>query len=236
MAQVTFGEALRLALFNAGRSQTWLANQLGTGPSQVNRWIKSRQLPHIDTVRKIDELLNVDLSEAYRQSFSPDDELSKPPFELFVSAPITGLKHEDVQAHQRQAAKVVGAAERVVGHGKVFWPSWEVAHLYDLGVADIATEHSLKVLASCRAYLYLQLTEMINPSGGLVELGIALGRKIKTTMIIQKDVRTPVMFDAFQAVAARLDFLPEVHIYVVTNVDEAVRLIEQAGIHLLLSG
>jgi hypothetical protein len=101
---------------------------------------------------------------------------------------------------------------------------------------DIATETSLKVLANCRAYLYLQFGELIYPSGALVELGIALGRKLKTTMIIKKDLRTPYMFEGFEGVTASLDFLPRVLIYAVNDVDDAVRLIQRNGRQLLLPG
>jgi hypothetical protein len=47
---------------------------------------------------------------------------------------------------------------------------------------DIAATHNLTDLASCPAFLYLQFAEVIGPSSTLVELGIALGRKMKVTM------------------------------------------------------
>ena len=96
----------------------------------------------------------------------------------------------------------------------------------DRGAPDLATETSFEVFASCQAYLYLQFAEIINPSGALVELGFALGRKLKTTMIIRKNLRTPYMFEGFQGVAAKLNFLPQVHIYTVADIDDAVRLIK----------
>jgi hypothetical protein len=42
------------------------------------------------------------------------------------------------------------------------------------------------------------------------------------------------MLSGFEAVAARLGFLPETHIYYVDDVDEAVRLIKVNGQQLLL--
>jgi hypothetical protein len=74
---------------------------------------------------------------------------------------------------------------------------------------------------------------MLDPSGALVELGFALGRKVKTTMILMNGLRTPFMFEGLQGVAATLEFLPTVHIYTVDSVDEAVRLVERDGEQLL---
>jgi hypothetical protein len=48
-------------------------------------------------------------------------------------------------------------------------------------------------------------------------------------MILKKDIETPHMFDQFSAVGERLDFLPETHIYVVEDVQEAVGYIEGDG-------
>jgi transcriptional regulator with XRE-family HTH domain len=228
--EVTFGDALQVALIEAGQSQTWLANKLRTSPSQVNRWVKNRQVPHIDKVRLIEELLKADLHEAFRRSLrAPEPTLV---YELFVSAPFAELMPEEIAAHRKDVAKVVDAAKNVVD--KVYWLGANVESLYDLGAADLVTEANLVALDKCQAYLYLQFAELVNPSGALVELGFALGRKVKTTMIIKRDLATPYMLEGFGAVAAKLHFLPEVHIYEIKDVDDAVRLIERNGRQLLL--
>jgi transcriptional regulator with XRE-family HTH domain len=220
-----FGEALREALFRAGRSQTWLANRLKTSPAQVNRWVKNRQLPHFDRVREIEELLEARLRDVFRHSLRvPEPTLEH---ELFVSAPFTGLDPEEIETHRLQVAKVVDAAKEVVD--KVYWLGLEVESAYELGAADLVTEANLNAFAKCRAYLYLQFAEMANPSGALVELGLALGRKLKTTIIIKRNLHTPYMFEGLAVVAAKLRFLPEVHLYEVDDVDEAVRLIKRDG-------
>jgi transcriptional regulator with XRE-family HTH domain len=226
----TFGDALRQALFGKRHTQTWLAEQLGTSNQQVNRWVNNRQVPHLDKVRQIEDLLGTDLNDAFRHSMR----VPEPSIEhgLFVSAPAAELRNEEISAHRNDVARVVAAAKNVVD--RVYWSSEEVGSILDLGAADLATETSLQALNTCRAYLYLQFADLTNPSGALVELGFALGRKLKTTMIIKKDLRTPYMFEGFQGVAARLYFLPEVRIYLVDEVDDAVRLIERDGDHLLL--
>ena len=44
----------------------------------------------------------------------------------------------------------------------------------------------MKDLVNCPAYLYLQFAEIIGPSSALVELGFALGRKMKITIIVKQ--------------------------------------------------
>ena len=195
-------------------------------PGQVSRWINNKNLPRVETLSEIGRLLAIDLSEAFQRS------LPAPEHDLFVSAPISGLSDAEIDAHRKGVANVVAAAKQVVD--KVYWSGEEVASFRDLRAPDLATLASLKVLASCSAYLYLQFAQMVNPSGALVQLGIALGRKLKTTVIIKRDLRTPYMFEGFQFVAGNLDFLPETHIYVVDDVDDAVHLIEVNGRQLLL--
>jgi transcriptional regulator with XRE-family HTH domain len=225
----TFGDALRQALLEERRTQTWLAEQLETSNQQVNRWVNNHQVPHLDKVRRIEELLRTDLHNAFRRSLRiPEPSLE---YELFVSAPFTGLDPKELPAHRRQVARVVDAAKEVVG--RVYWLGLEVESLRDLGAADLVTEANLNAFDKCRAYLYLQFAEIVNPSGALVELGFALGRRMKTTMIIQAGLPRPYMFEGLQGVAASLDFLPRVHIYE-KDPDQAVRLIEQDGARLLL--
>jgi transcriptional regulator with XRE-family HTH domain len=219
----TFGAALARALKAKHRKQAWLAEELHTDPGQVSRWINNKARPHIDTLGRIEELLEADLSEAF--------ELAGPAYELFVSTPISGLDIVQIEAHREDVAQVVKAAEQVVDG--VYWSGVEIVSVKDLGAPDLATEATFKEFAHCKAYLYLQFAEILNPSGALVELGFALGRRIKTTMIIRKDLRTPYMFEGFQGVAARLDCLPDAHIYTVESAAEAARLITRHGRRLL---
>jgi transcriptional regulator with XRE-family HTH domain len=228
--EATFGDALHRALIQARRTQKWLAAQLGTNSPQVTRWVKNYQMPHRDTVRRIEELLDVELHEAFRDSLRLPE--PSPGYELFVSAPISGLSDAEIDAHRNDVTKVVDAAKQVVE--AVYWSGEKVAHLHDLGAPDIATETSLKALANSRAYLYLQFAETIKPSGALVELGFALARKLKTTIIIKSNVPTPYMLEGFEGVAASLDFLPRVHIYVVDDVEDAIRYIGRHGDELLV--
>jgi transcriptional regulator with XRE-family HTH domain len=198
--------------------------------AQVSRWVNGKAVPHIKTVRNIEQLLGVDLRKAFQRSIRTQEPAQE--YELFVSSPFSGLNNEAIQAHRRDVGGVVDAAKEVVD--RVYWPGKEITSIDDLEAADLATESSLDVFDRCRAYLYLQFGEMVNPSGALVELGFALGRRLKTTMIIRKNVSVPYMFEGLQGVAARLRFLPEVHIYLVDDVDGAIRLIKRNGRRLLI--
>lgn len=81
--------------------------------------------------------------------------------------------------------------------------------------------------------MYLQFEPVEGPSSSLIELGIALGKQIKTTIILKNGLPEPRIFDGFQAVAAKLKFLPQARIYHVENVEAACSLIEIEGRKML---
>ena len=91
----------------------------------------------------------------------------------------------------------------------------------------------MKALYSSQAYLYLQFAEVVRPSSAFVELGFALGRKMKVTIIVQQGLKNPFMLRGFRAVAESLDFLPKARTYEVASADEAASLIKGSGRELL---
>lgn len=206
--------------------QVDLAREIPIDPSQVNRWINGKALPQRKNVHRIEEILDVDLSAAFDES-TPD-------YELFVSAPISGIAADNVPAHHDAVAKVVDAAR---GHvNGLVWPGERIRVAADrqTAAADIATERNMTALFGCPAYLYLQFAEVVGPSSAFVELGFALGIKMKITIIVQKGLISPYMLRGFGAVAARLKFLPEARIYTeVESPEEAASLIASNGRDLL---
>jgi transcriptional regulator with XRE-family HTH domain len=231
--EATCGAVLQRALRDASKTQKELAEALSVDPAQVSRWVNNRAQPRLENIRGIKEILGIDLEAVLQHSRSASEPLPPPEFELFVSAPISGLSDEEIQHHRDEVHKVVTAAENVVDGG-VYWSGANVTDPHDRGAADRATEASFRALERCQGYLYLQFADMANPSGALVELGLALGLKLKTTMILKRDVHTPYMFEGLQNVAADLDyFLPQVRIYV-KDADEAVGMIKVDGRDLLL--
>ena len=213
----SFGEALQRAIQKARISQADLARQLQTNPAQVSRWANNKCLPHPETVKRIEQILEVDLSESFTAS--------TPGHELYVSAPIAGLKDEHISEHHDTVAKVVAAADQYVNG--VYWPGEEIRAITDLKEPDIATEERMTALAKCSSYLYLQFNEIVHPTSALVEFGLALGMKLKTTLIIKRDLHNPYMLEGFGAVAARLPFLPDARIYQVLSVEDAVARINR---------
>lgn len=179
----TFGPALRQALQRARKSQADLARLLNVDPGQVSRWVHGKAVPHIDTVGRIEQELGADLSKPF--------ETSTPAVELYVAAPITGLDLACVAAHHDMVAQVVAVAQ---GHvNSLYWPGETIRDISDLGAADITTEKNMTILAHCTALLYLQFDEIVRPSGALIELGVALGRRMKTTAIFLNTVPTASM-------------------------------------------
>lgn len=56
--QLSFGEALRKAIKDAGRTQAWLAEELGVRGGTVTDWVQDRALPSGDYMVRLPELLN----------------------------------------------------------------------------------------------------------------------------------------------------------------------------------
>jgi hypothetical protein len=88
-------------------------------------------------------------------------------------------------------------------------------------------------LAGCPAFLYLQFAEVVGPSSALVELGFALGRKMKVTIIFKKGLTDLYLLRGFEGVAARFPFLPDTRIYEVESADSAAALIAENGREML---
>jgi transcriptional regulator with XRE-family HTH domain len=219
----TFGNALKAAIGAARSTQAKLARELQIDPGQVSRWVNGKAVPHSETVARIERILGVDLLDAFSAS--------TPEYELYVSAPIMGLSPENIGTHHEAVGAVVAAARAHVN--SLYWPGEGIHALSDLAAADIATERNMKVLERCSAFLYLQFLEVVHPSSSLIELGCALGRHLKTTMIIQADLYPVFMLDGFGAVAASVGFLPKARVYRVKTVGDACDLITRNGRELL---
>src|SRR5689334_2111755 len=82
--RTTFGKALKAAIAAARYTQAGLARELHIDAGQVSRWVNGKAIPHKETAAKIEQILGADLSAALAAS--------SPEYELYVAAPITGLK------------------------------------------------------------------------------------------------------------------------------------------------
>jgi transcriptional regulator with XRE-family HTH domain len=221
----SFGDVLRQALDAADISQAKLARELQVDPSQVNRWIHNKALPQVDNLHRIEKCLDINLSTAFNKH--------KPKYELFVSAPISGLADEDIPEHHDAVAKMVDAARQHVNG--LTWPGQRIKTATDRrnAAANLVTKQNMTDLSGCPALLYLQFAEVRGPSSALVELGFALGRKMKVTIIHKKGLTSPYMLRGFGVVAAKLSFLPDAEIYEEESADSAAALIANNGRELL---
>lgn len=217
--QETFGQALKKALRAGGVSQAELSRRLDIDPGQVSRWATDKALPQAKTVERMETELGADLSGALQRS--------APICELYVSSPILGLGRRGVAGHHEAVSAVVDAASPHVN--AYYWPGSNVRSTADLLAADIATENNMRVFQHCQALLFLQFGEIVRPSSSLIELGLALGMRKKTTVIWLSELQRPFMLNGFQGVAASLSFLPKARIYEVESVDEACDLIDHNG-------
>lgn len=221
--QQSFGDALAAAIRRAHTNQAEVARQLTIDAGQVSRWVNDKALPLASNVRRLEELLGADLSAAFMTA--------SPAHELYVAAPITGLAHDDLREHHAAVGSVVAEAEAHVNG--VYWPGRDIEHTEDLLAPDIATERNMRVLDDCQALLYVQLAEIARPSSALVELGLALGLRKRTTVILGSSVYRAFMLTGFPAVAERIRFLPKARVYEVPDELAAARMIQKNGRELL---
>lgn len=54
---------LKIILAEKNKTGKWLAEQLGKDPSTVSKWCSNSSQPQLDTVIRIAELLDVDITE-----------------------------------------------------------------------------------------------------------------------------------------------------------------------------
>lgn len=221
----SFASALRQALDKAEMTQAALAGELHIDAGQVSRWCNGRAIPHKNNILRINGILGIDLSKSFAES--------KPTYELFVSTPISGLDSKKIPQHHDAVAAVVAAARQHVN--SLAWPGEQITTdaILRNDAADIVTERNMTALHGSRAYLYLQFAEVVGPSSSFVELGFALGRRMKITIIVKQGLRSPHMLKNYGTVAANLDFLPNARMYTVASAADAASLIESNGRVLL---
>jgi transcriptional regulator with XRE-family HTH domain len=219
----SFGQALQHALAAAGLSQAKLATKLNIDAGQVSRWAHNKVTPTLATVKEIEELLGIKL--VYSQNNGQVE------YDLYIAAPITALPPDRVEPHHDAVQQVTETLRRHLE--SLYWPGRDVRTLDDQWAPNLAARRDLRALCSSKAFLYLQFEDTIAPSSAMVELGIALGRRTKTTIIVGKDVRMPYMFDGFDGVAAALPQLPNAQIYQVPSVEAACHMIDVNGRKLL---
>lgn len=200
--------------------QRWLAERLDVTESMVSRWARGSTRPMRTQVESISRLLDAP------QLLTIFDE-TNPAFELYLAAPISGLDAASVAEHHDVVARIAAAAAQVTNG--VYWPGRDVHAMSDLAASDIATRDNLEVLSHCDGLLYVQLSDVAHPTGALVELGIALGRRIKTTIMVRKDLPLPFMLRNFEGVAARSQIMPDARVDFVEDVDEVIQRIERNG-------
>ena len=219
MASQSIGEALAQALAEKHMSNKELADRLHVNASQVSRWVHGAQIPTAENTRRIKDELGIDLA-----SFAS---ASAPHYELYVSAPITGLGTSDVAEHHDRVLSVVAALREQVD--SLYWPGEDIRSVDELAAADVATDHNMRALHSSDAFVFLQFDEIVHPSSSLIELGLALGLRKKVTIFFTRTVRQPYMLEGFQGVAADLAFLPKARIYPVDDEAEVIRSILRNG-------
>jgi transcriptional regulator with XRE-family HTH domain len=213
-----FHVTLKAAL--GDHKQVWLADRLGVSETTVSRWMTDKTRPLREQAAKAAELLGEpEVLEVF--------DATKAPYELYLASPISGLRSTEVAAH-RDAIEMIATEAETVTNG-VYWPGRDIHSKTELAAADIVTRDNLEVLRHCHGLLYVQLADVTHPTGALVELGIALGRQIKTTVMIKRGVPLPFMLRNFEGVAARSPIMPDARVDFVDTAEDVVALIKRNG-------
>lgn len=220
----SFGTQLRAVLRRAGLKQRELAEKLHVHPSQVSRWVRNEALPTPEHAEAMRPILGEDLVEVLSRQ--------TPEYEVYVSAPILGLPDGLIAEHHDKVKRVVDSLQRHVH--SIYWPGADILSTADLDASDVVAERNLKILAKCPAFLYLQFSDLVKPSSSLIELGIALGDRIKTTIVLGAGVQSAYMLRSnFSMVAERLSFLPDARVYNNDTLESICDLFGKSGRKIL---
>lgn len=224
-------EAWRTAVVAALRqqdlSQADLARKLDAKPSQISDWLGGKHFPRADRRRLVNELLGIDRD--VRTQRPPASVVEKDiPSRLYVSSPITSVPETNYKRHFGEVAEIVSAASEVVG--AVEWPGAPVGPTRRLRAAGAVMPENWDWLATAGGLVYIQFEEIEGATGALIELGIALGRKIRTTVILSDRVKKPFLLSSgFERIAEARDDFPNALFYTYSSADAAAGEIRETG-------
>ena len=60
---------IKTVLVDKGRTNKWLAEQLGKDPATVSKWCTNSSQPDLETIARIAKLLNVGVEELFNKKF-----------------------------------------------------------------------------------------------------------------------------------------------------------------------
>lgn len=192
-------------------------------PSQVTRWFSGRKRPSQDQIQSMERVLGCGLDGMFP---SP-----APAYELYLSSPITSIPPSKLRSHRAEVEMIAEAVREIVPN--LYWPGDVIHSAKDLLAPNRATKRNFERLEDCRGLPYVQMDDTVGPSNCLVELGLALGRRMRTTVILKRDVNRPLMFQGLEAVAQGFKWLPNVQIHEVDSAEDACHLVRANGRSLL---
>jgi repressor LexA len=101
-----------------GRSQTWLAEQLGKSYNMVNSYVKNRRQPSLDILYRIADILAIDAKDLLVSSMAQEDEnnttleIIKVPLLGDVACGIPILAEENIKAEIPISAKLLNSNQQ----------------------------------------------------------------------------------------------------------------------------
>lgn len=201
--------------------QSVLAKRLDISAPRLSKYVNGHQPWTLDFARQIDSILGgtefVDALKRMHQRF-----------DLYLATPITGVADEAIP-RVHDSTKVLFDALTSAGYS-VYWPGDGITSIEQLIAPGIATATNMRNIVNSQALVYVQLEKVVNPSGALIEHGIALGRKMRTTVIALEGLQLPFMLkNGFDGVANASPDLPDAKVHVFPTIAEALRQIRNTG-------
>lgn len=215
------GQALREAIARDKQKHYQFAKRMGITSPQLSKYINGRQAWTLDLAKKFDQQLGgTEMADAFVRLTQRID--------IYISSPITGLADESIPIAHEQTGTLVDFL-RNEGYS-VQWPGERIPTIDKLIDPTVATTDNIRDIVRARAVVYVQFNEVIHPSGALIELGIALGRKMRTTVLALEGLQLPFMLrNGFDGVAGASPDLPDARIRQFRSMDDAVRQIRNTG-------
>lgn len=246
------GQLVKHAMDAKNCQQGAVAKIIGKSPTYMSRLVHGRSTVKVDrdVIVAIENALNrAELSgrkdssrtvivEEFDRLMSTYHDRA---YDIYVSSPLTGLvdQKEEPGIVGRSSDETLAEANSKVGEivtylislgYRVFWPGENITSVTHLKKPHTTTYENLKVLLVTDGFLYIQLNEVIRPTGALIELGIALGRRIKTTLLLSPGVTLPFMLrGGFEKNMERFPEFPDAQVDEVDSVSDIKTRIANTG-------
>lgn len=182
-------------------TQKWLAPRLHVSEGHLSKTL-GEDPPDLAFLAQVADVLGMTLSELSERAGVPIGWR----YDIYLSTPFQALTDDSERSAQRADAAALVAAMRSIDL-KVYWPLESVPERsaeWESGIEHIAAADNIRAILSSEALVYFQSHALNGSTSALVELGYAMGKQIRTTVMVAGGVQMPFMLRRLDALAAQL--------------------------------